>query len=417
MSARGFEILQGSAHKENDTHVDQQLHRMMTLASVKRSLEFSHLDYEEPQQHTEPATINQAHHDQRETFDFNTVETKTENISVPDDLSSMLKGMKGYQLTTNDLLFIKKMKEDAHIKKLQSDLEDTQKLLKTETAVLELMSAFRDTASVELNKFASCEELTEWVKVVLKMTRTVTEITDVDTKALLAMVTTEDVQRVIEVKRIELSRTQKMVANKKKKEAKEKRQLEKQIASQQLEVQDLMKQLTSLTAELEHEEEAYKALQMQIKTQEEAVEAEEVKASEELQATKSPVECQGKKRRKVVRYADMLQGTSARGKHTGSKADNHITVKDDLKTKQNSVAEELKKSDKAARGRVKKVVQGSDSQDSVRGRRKPPKTGEAASTSQQMAPSPSRRKAGVAADVEEAQIPVLRRSKRIANRK
>lgn len=40
-------------------------------------------------------------------------------ISEPVDPNSMLKGMKGYQLTQRDLEFIEKMKEEKLIKKLQ----------------------------------------------------------------------------------------------------------------------------------------------------------------------------------------------------------------------------------------------------------------------------------------------------------
>lgn len=42
-----------------------------------------------------------------------------ENISEPDEPSSMLKGMKGYQLTAGDLEFIKRMKEEKLVKKYQ----------------------------------------------------------------------------------------------------------------------------------------------------------------------------------------------------------------------------------------------------------------------------------------------------------
>lgn len=41
------------------------------------------------------------------------------NISEPDEPNSMLKGMKGYELTAGDLEFIKKMKEEKLIKKYQ----------------------------------------------------------------------------------------------------------------------------------------------------------------------------------------------------------------------------------------------------------------------------------------------------------
>lgn len=52
------------------------------------------------------------------------------------------------------------------------------------------------------------------MKVVLKVTSPLAELEDVDTKSLLAMVTKEDVQRVVDDKRIELARMEKVVANK-----------------------------------------------------------------------------------------------------------------------------------------------------------------------------------------------------------
>ncbi len=49
-------------------------------------------------------------------FDFSFC---SEHISKSDDPDSMLKGMKGYQLTPGDLEFIEKMKQEKLIKELQ----------------------------------------------------------------------------------------------------------------------------------------------------------------------------------------------------------------------------------------------------------------------------------------------------------
>ena len=59
-----------------------------------------------------------------------------------------------------------------------------------------------------------CEELTEWAKVVLEMTSPLADLADVDAKTLLAMVTTDNSKKVLDEKKIELSRMTKMVANK-----------------------------------------------------------------------------------------------------------------------------------------------------------------------------------------------------------
>lgn len=207
-------------------------------------------------------------------------------------------------------------------------------------------------------------------------------------------------------------------------------------------------------------QEVYKALQLQIKTQEEiTVEAEET--SEKLQEAKSQVKHGGKERKKVVRFREEIQDTtnqseSTRSKRTDHKRDRQASLKDHhvskntnetlktsatKQTKQNSeaVTEKPAKSVKAARGPQKNnEEQESNSQESVRavrGRRKLPGTAQttatqpknpgkvksvrAQSTSQQAAPSHSRKKAAVAPDDagEEAQNTGLRRSKRIASRR
>lgn len=125
----------------------------------------------------------------------------SENIFKPDDPKSLLKGMKGYQLTPDDLDFIEKMKGEKLIKKLQvmsafslrcsccliiiiivqfpmkmsgwwcngilwlcsqGDLEEVQRLLKNETMALELTLASREKAQAELNK-VSLFELYVWI--------------------------------------------------------------------------------------------------------------------------------------------------------------------------------------------------------------------------------------------------------------
>lgn len=63
-----------------------------------------------------------------------------------------------------------------------------------------------------LCQFPSCEELAKWVHVVLEMTSPSTELTDLDTKSLLAMVTKDDIQRAMDKKRTEITRMQKMMA-------------------------------------------------------------------------------------------------------------------------------------------------------------------------------------------------------------
>ncbi|XP_074483539.1 uncharacterized protein LOC141763117 isoform X1 [Sebastes fasciatus] len=411
MSDRFLEILRDSRLSMNYIPSGRQLPRTPPLMSVKKELDFcnddSNVDCEEPEQNMEVYSRDQGDNNPNTTFDFNTIRTKKE----PDEPNSMLKGMKGYQLTPTDLEFIEKMKAEKHIKRLQGDLEEVQRLLKSEMMPLELACASWEKTQAKLENLPSCEDLTEWVKVVLEMTSPSTELTGLDAESLLALVTEENIQRATEEKRFKLARMKSMEANKREKEAKERGQLEKRIAGEQLKIHGLMSQLSDLKSEVAQQQETYKALEMQISTQEAPeIPAEEVDTSEELQAAKTQAKGRGKGRTKAV--------------------------KSTLKTKQKSGAavEKPMKSVKEARGPQKKVEeQESNSQESVqavRGRRKPPgpaqpenqshvKAGKALSTSQQAAPSQGKRGAATTAGDagEEAQSTVLRRSKRIASRR
>ncbi|KAK2917487.1 hypothetical protein Q8A73_004233 [Channa argus] len=461
MSLRYFKILRDSSPKGNCIPSGRQLPRTPPLSDVKRHLDFGNEDSdvvcEESQHHNEADTRDQDDHEQNRTFEFDTRETKTENVAEPGISSSMLKGMKGYQLTAGDLEFINRMREEKLIKKYQGDLEEVQRLLKKETMALQLAHALKEAAQVELSTFPSCEELTEWVKVVLRMTSPATEITGLDPKSLLAMVTRENVQRTMDMKRAQLARLEKMVANKRKKEAEDRGLCEKQIANEQVKIQGLMSHLSDLTYELAQQEEAFKALQMQIKAQEEGEAAD---PSEEQQTGKSQKKPQGKQRKKAVGSAEKLldttkQSKQTRSKRTHSKTDNEKHVKDDQANKSTretskSSTEEQAQQTKAAAERPTRLVktarvpqkkvceQESSSQETlqaVRGRKKPPettkskasqpknqceiKTGEARPTSQQAAPSRSSKKRTLAADhaAEGAQSVGLRRSRRIASRR
>lgn len=63
-------------------------------------------------------------------------------------------------------------------------------------------------------QFPSCEDITELVKVVLKISSPSADLTDLDTKSLLAMVTTENIHTAMDEKKTQLARKEKMVVNK-----------------------------------------------------------------------------------------------------------------------------------------------------------------------------------------------------------
>ncbi|XP_023147717.1 uncharacterized protein LOC111583034 [Amphiprion ocellaris] len=297
--------------------------------------------------------------DQTRTCDFSSLKAKT-----ADDPIYMLKGMKGYQLTPGDLEFIKKMKEEQLVKKLEGDLKELQELIKTETTALERASGSREKAEAELNTFPSCEQLREWTKLVLRRMSALTDFTDLDTKSLLAMVTMEDVQGVMHDKRAELNQRRKMVANKRKKEAEEREQLDK------LKIQTLMRELCDLKSELAQQEEACK-----------------LKASEK--PTKSFKTARGKQKKvkdQEFSSPEAVGATRVRGKHAGTAPTTASRPKD----QSTSAAPQA------------------NNQSEV-------KVGEAESTSQQKAPKQSRKTSADGAG-QETQNTGLRRSKRVAKR-
>ncbi|XP_028255875.1 plectin-like [Parambassis ranga] len=278
---------------------------------------------------------------------------------------SMLKGMKGYQMTTDDLDFITKLKKEQLIKKLKKDLEDVQKLLKKETTALEMACASRDKVQAELNKLLSSEDIIMRVNVVFKVISLQVNLKGMNARSLLDMVTVEDIQRTVEQKKSELTRMRKIKEERRRKEAEERGVIEKQITSEQVKIQELMRELSNLKSELAQEKEVSKSLKKLLPTQEAAGD------HPSGQGNKS------KQRRGGKNAADK----PARSKNAHRKAE---------ETQEEPKQSKAKESVPAVRGR-----------------------GKAATPVE--APSHSRR--GAAADVAPETVHGLRRSKRIANRR
>ncbi|XP_040925710.1 uncharacterized protein LOC114851142 isoform X2 [Betta splendens] len=355
----------------------------------------------------------------------------------------MLKGMKGYQLTADDREFLKRLQEERVIKKYQEDLEDVQRLLKKETMALEMAHASRRKAEVELGKFPSCEELTQWLKAVLEVVAPTADLTDLDTKSLLAVVTAEDARAAVDEKKLQLVRLEAAAADRRKKEAEMRGWQEKQIANEQLRIQGLMSQLSDLTSELAQQEEIYKSLQMQIKKQEESgADAEKEEASDEVQA-KGQVQRGQKEKRKGDKSAEKVRDApkqnkerSTRNKRTDaqSAADDgtseNVTTAE-TKPKSEAAAPKATKSVKASRGSQQNgegPESGSRASRAARGGARPPGATAAAASqprgrrtarSEDAAPTAEkeRRGARAAAEEEEEEGTGLRRSRRIASRR
>ncbi|XP_030015148.1 uncharacterized protein LOC115436416 [Sphaeramia orbicularis] len=421
MSYRYSQILHDGDWKRNSIPSGRQLHRSPLVKDKTDNLDscsgYLNADCVEPQTHKSD--------DDNRSNNFNSPETNQASFgNILEAPNSMLKGMKGYRLTPEDEDFIKKLMIEKEVKKLQRDLEEVQKLLKREVMALEMSLASKDKVQAELNQLPSCEALTEWAKVIVEMTSPLTEVTDMDAKSLLAMLTKENIQRATEEKKLEIRRLEKMVKNKRRKEAEERGQLEKQIASEREKMQGLMIELSSLKSEFAQLEEANKALEMQMSTEDWPklkVKAERVDTPEKPQADNSQVKQKGRK--KAVKSAEKLQDTTNQSTPT----------KEETKQKSGAAGDKSTKMVKVTRGRQRKKEQESVSQESTeagKGRKKPTgsvrttasqprnqrkvKTVERQPTLQSRAPIHDKMAAESAEDEHNTG---LRRSKRIANKK
>ncbi|XP_005749500.1 paramyosin-like [Pundamilia nyererei] len=418
MSDTYFEILQRSCSSGNYIPSGRQLPRTPPLTNVTRQLDFTNL--EEPEQNMEDGVRDKDEGNQKS-------QTDTEELPESHDPHSMLKGMKGYQLTAADLEFLKKMKEEQLVKKMQVKLEEVQKLLKTEMVALELACASKVKAEAELKRFPSCIEVTEWAKVVLRMACPQADLTDADAKSLLSMMKMRDIQDAMDKKRVELYQIEKMVANKRKEEAEERGQMERQIANKQLRIQGLMRQLSDLKAELAQREEACTSLEMQVNI----TEAPGIK--EDLDAIKSQMKLPRKRQKKAVKSTEMLQDATNTSKSTRSRNRDTLKTSAEEPTRSGAPGEQQKKKVKASRGENEEAegqdLNSRESVQPVRGRRKPAGTAQTTVSQQKSqskvktgepeVPSRGRRAAATTADNagEEAQNEGLRRSKRIASKK
>lgn len=131
---------------------------------------------------------------------------------------------------------------------LQGELEETRGLLKKEVNALELALASRELILTSFNQFPSSDELSSWAKLVLG------ESSDLDTKALLSMVTMEKIQRYTDQKKEDIATIAETAAKKAKKEVEDRGRLQLQVANEELKIQELMRSLTDLKSELFQQE-------------------------------------------------------------------------------------------------------------------------------------------------------------------
>uniref|UniRef100_A0A3B4A730 Uncharacterized protein n=1 Tax=Periophthalmus magnuspinnatus TaxID=409849 RepID=A0A3B4A730_9GOBI len=123
--------------------------------------------------------------------------------SCSNDPESMLKGMKGYRLTPADLEFMQRLTEEKELKKLQVNI-----------SLLCFVLVWKsDGVQLFLGGLPHCEDIRQWSMVVLEGTAPSPDFSSLDTKALLALVTEENAHKVLQEKRVELRRLEKMVEN------------------------------------------------------------------------------------------------------------------------------------------------------------------------------------------------------------
>ncbi|XP_014828390.1 PREDICTED: uncharacterized protein LOC106907291 isoform X3 [Poecilia mexicana] len=209
-----FEVVLSSA---NHIPSGRHLPRTPPMTSVKK-----HLDFDD----VEPVMPNSNAEADGDVEVLGCSSLKMENPYT------MLKGMKGYHLTPDDLNFIKKKAEDEYVKKLQEELAEIQALLKIDVKLLELALVSRATAQVTLSLIPSSDVLANWAKLVLRETSP-SDFTHLDTKSLLAVVKMEEIQRLTDQKKKVIAMMEATAAETCKKEAEERGHLEMQVANEE----------------------------------------------------------------------------------------------------------------------------------------------------------------------------------------
>ncbi|XP_016522530.1 uncharacterized protein LOC103131965 isoform X2 [Poecilia formosa] len=225
-----FEVVLSSA---NHIPSGRHLPRTPPMTSVKK-----HLDFED----MEPVMPNSNAEADGDIEVLGCSSLKMENPYT------MLKGMKGYHLTPDDLNFIKKKAEDEY-----EELAEIQALLKIDVKLLELALVSRATAQVTLSLIPSSDVLANWAKLVLRETSP-SDFTHLDTKSLLAVVKMEEIQRLTDQKKKVIAMMEATAAETCKKKAEERGHLEMQVANEELKIQELMRELTGLKSDLLQQE-------------------------------------------------------------------------------------------------------------------------------------------------------------------
>uniref|UniRef100_A0A1A8NJB8 Uncharacterized protein n=2 Tax=Nothobranchius rachovii TaxID=451742 RepID=A0A1A8NJB8_9TELE len=370
----------------NYVPLGRQLPRTPPMADVKRNLSFLDPDAN----HSRPDQNNKVESRDRDELQITPVCWDPE----PDAPESMLKGMRGYQLTEADLEFIKKTKEQQVLKKLQGDLQEVQKRLKKEMFALDLAYASRKNVWDELDKSPSCEDLTTWSTLVIRKTTPSVELDHLGVKSLVAMVTTENIHSFMDEKRRGMDEMKRTAAEKKKRDDLERDRLEKQVVTDEMKIQKLMSELADLKSGLP----------------EQKVE----KKSAEPRAAKSKAKQQERQRKAAEGPQKLITGKSTRRRHVDETNALATIPEENQHQKPGALLES--KPLKASTRKPRRVEKEEVPERAARGRQKPADSRRKATLENNPKESHQESHCGQEAE-EQPHYLGLRRSKRIANRK
>ncbi|XP_054596791.1 uncharacterized protein [Nothobranchius furzeri] len=310
----------------------------------------------------------------------------------PDAPESMLKGMRGYQLTEVDLEFIKKTKEQQVFKKLQGDLQEVQKRLKKEMFALDLAYASRKKGQDELDKFPSCEDLTTWSKLVIRKTTPSVELDHLGVKSLVAMVTTENIQSFMDEKKRGMDEM-KRTAGEKERDNLERDRLEKQVVTDEMKIQKLMREWADLKSGLPEQK---------------------VEKSAEPRAAKSKAKQQERQEKAAEGPQKLITGKSTRRGHVDETNTLRTISEENRHQKPGALLES--KPLKASTKKPRRVEKEEVPERAAGGRQKPADSRRKATLENNPKESHQESHCGQEAE-EQPHCLGLRRSKRIANRK
>uniref|UniRef100_A0A8C9T7R6 Cytospin-A-like n=1 Tax=Scleropages formosus TaxID=113540 RepID=A0A8C9T7R6_SCLFO len=168
-----------------------------------------------------------------------------------------IRGMQGYQWTTEDLEFVEHAKNERQIRQLQDELKMLQKHLKDEQHKLDLCLAIRDKVQADLAEIADFDRVVQLGRDFLSEKLDSAEVEAMDPKSVMSQIRLEDVQQAIRkeqskavVLEEKLARLQDLGSKEEETWQKEVEIQEKRISEKQARLSELEKESSDLKSEL-----------------------------------------------------------------------------------------------------------------------------------------------------------------------